>query len=510
MKFFIVFIFTSINLSVHCQNKIIICGKIKSQKKWNINIYEPINGYYNLASFNMPGDTVKIIDSDSIHKIIKLDSPSFVEIYFKNDKDQFLTLTNLLLFPGDSIHLNIDLTYDSPNAIQYHGSNAKGQTLFNEINYDPYEKYIPVFDALDKLPSSRKSFISEVDDAALLVNNRFDSLRKMNLISIKFQEYMNICFKSLFYNEVVNRLLRKSKKSQQISKQEKYLIISTLFKKLKATDPKIKGIYLSLFYINNYFNFLACKKLKLNNIADLTKDARAYTLNYNKYLVNNDFVPFTYIENKIKREDLWALEILGLYNWMPGKYGKAIIAQFDSIFPNSKWSTYLVSQFKSKHSEKNIGYKLQTPIKYIDTLKQINTIPDLLAELPLDKAIFIDIWASWCSPCIANFGFNQIIDSFLLSNNIEKLYISLDNQDDISKWKNAINRYMLGGYHILANENLKIQIKKDIYHSLENSGMPIPKYILIDKNGKIALEDTYSPENFEILSKQILEALSSK
>ena len=67
-------------------------------------------------------------------------------------------------------------------------------------------------------------------------------------------------------------------------------------------------------------------------------------------------------------------------------------------------------------------------------------------------------------PCVAAFGYNQQLDTFLINNNNnQRLYISLDGLPNYLKWKQAIDKYATGGYHVLANDTLIKDIKQSIY-----------------------------------------------
>jgi hypothetical protein len=187
MKLIITFFLTLVCIKSSSQTKSIICGKVKSNGKFFINFYEPINGYYNVAFFDTSKQNSALVNTtDSVYKSIQLDKPSFIKIYFRDENNQFITTSDLLLFPGDSLHINFDLTVNNPNAIQYEGSNAMGQKLFNEINYQPYNKFIPLFDALDRLPANKKTLVKEIDSIVLSVISRFDTLQKKSFITYKY------------------------------------------------------------------------------------------------------------------------------------------------------------------------------------------------------------------------------------------------------------------------------------------------------------------------------------
>jgi thiol-disulfide isomerase/thioredoxin len=129
-------------------------------------------------------------------------------------------------------------------------------------------------------------------------------------------------------------------------------------------------------------------------------------------------------------------------------------------------------------------------------------------KLPENKPLFFDFWATWCTPCVAAFGFNRDLDTFLINKNIERVYVSFDGIYSYAKWREAINKYALGGYHILANDSLKDDIKHIIYHEKgKNDPMGIPRYVLVNK-GKVVIDDAISPTELDLLKKQIVEVLN--
>lgn len=112
------------------------------------------------------------------------------------------------------------------------------------------------------------------------------------------------------------------------------------------------------------------------------------------------------------------------------------------------------------------------------------------------KAVLVDVWATWCGPCQRESPYlEKIKTEFSANDNIAFLNVSLDK--NVNTWKK----------HIAKDGRMKgINIVNDgsIYQEYQISG--VPRYILIDKHGKIINYDAESPSSGK-LSEQIRESI---
>ncbi|MFE3867153.1 TlpA family protein disulfide reductase [Flavobacterium sp. LS2P90] len=93
------------------------------------------------------------------------------------------------------------------------------------------------------------------------------------------------------------------------------------------------------------------------------------------------------------------------------------------------------------------------------------------------KTLVIEIWASWCGDCVK--AMPKIKE--LQSNNPDVAYVFISMDKTADKWKIGIEKHELKGEHFMANDQMKGVFGKAIDLDW------IPRYIIIDKKGKIVL-----------------------
>jgi thiol-disulfide isomerase/thioredoxin len=93
------------------------------------------------------------------------------------------------------------------------------------------------------------------------------------------------------------------------------------------------------------------------------------------------------------------------------------------------------------------------------------------------KTIVIEVWASWCGDCVK--AMPKIKE--LQANNPDVAYVFISMDKTADKWKIGIEKHELKGKHYMANDQMKGVFGKAIDLDW------IPRYIILDKTGKIVL-----------------------
>ena len=130
---------------------------------------------------------------------------------------------------------------------------------------------------------------------------------------------------------------------------------------------------------------------------------------------------------------------------------------------------------------------LQTDIKDLNEAQYSNETFNSILDQYKGKVVYLDFWASWCGPCKKEMPYSQNLQEEFKGQDVVFLYLSVDR--NAQQWLSMIEKLQITGEHYRANS--------DVHQELNNqfNVRSIPRYVLIDKKGKVVSANATRPSN---------------
>lgn len=464
--------------------------KFIAAKEKKVTVQLPVNG----TTF-YPSRKEMWFDKDSI-LILNFKVDKIANIYLGNSEKRF----NFFIEPGHAT-IVFDFNKKGNEIIQYQGANEAGQALLRQKTYTFYQSRANKYYKADSTASGMMALLATDEQKELLpydkllqegkITKTFYQLVKDNLAS----DYAAIAahVPLMFYFAT----LKPGNKA--VFKQE----FKDLWAKVYQDYPVNSGNGLNAvdfyYYVQYYSNYYAGKYLPEKNggtVKEIPANEDAY--------FKNSYAGFEKdLTGKVREYVLANFLFIELFQ---KKYQPVLVElfnKFKATYPKSAYSPYLqpmadeVLQF-----HQNAKQDFATDQKIMANYSQINSLDELMTKFK-GKTVFVDLWATWCGPCKAEFEYGHELEKFLAAKGVEMLYISMDKDEADQQWKDMVKYYKLTGNHIRTNQALQTDLINKLW---EGKGYAIPRYLIL-KDGKLVVASALRPSDKEKLYKQIEQYL---
>lgn len=498
------------------ESQLLLSGKFEGLSNTKGAFYfKPLDGFHNIYY-----EPIEIpLKGDSFQINISLKEPCFLNLSLPQGNG----ILSLFVVPGDSIKVNTSFKRNENNKssldrIEFIGSNAQGHHLYTSIKAQFNQQHI----IKSIFKESKFSSINEFTENCFLtldtIADKFKRLVERGIVSEYFatRAMMDIMAYSLshilttFQSFAIRDINLDDTKMPDIYRN-RYRINKDIYNKKNLETFKRKTYVkyppkddlvinsgLGLLYVQNYYKDVFEGLMKIDASYDSTFLSLCEDCKY-----------FGYSKGKLL-EYQWAR----ILHWVAitesdYKNLELNISAFERSFPNSVVLPYLRKRFSVALASNMPQNKDTGNIEFLNA--EYNSLSKLASINFKDQYVFVDIWATWCSPCVQEFIYKSQLDSLLANKKISLLYISIDKESEKVKWGNFVSYKKLYGTHYLGNQQLLDDIKKNVF---QGSPITIPRYILIDKKGKITGIDLPRPSDIKQLAfeidKLLLEKHSSK
>ena len=172
-----------------------------------------------------------------------------------------------------------------------------------------------------------------------------------------------------------------------------------------------------------------------------------------------------------------------LTNYMQWRGAEQIDPLMD-IFNRRVSSTELQEKIKKDYEEWSRVLKGKTIPEF--TFLDIDSKEIALSSFK-GKYVYIDCWATWCGPCKQQLPFLQKLEQKYKGKDI--VFVSISSDSDRDKWKKMVKDQKLGGVQLIK----KLPTDSDFSNLFMINA--IPRFIILDKDGKVFDANTTRPSD---------------
>ena len=243
------------------------------------------------------------------------------------------------------------------------------------------------------------------------------------------------------------------------------------------------------------------KSLKLDNYEDYKKQP------YFRYLTNSiwsnrineahDVDGMLNVLRKVPSQDLAISLVNGFYSKISSKEerSKDYLDLIKRVTKHQPFIDAAEKKFKEIMLSKNLNEGDISPdFNYENVDGKKISLSDLKG-----KYVYIDVWATWCGPCIKQVPYLKKLEERYHNKNIVFVSISVDKEKSKVAWKQMIIDKELGGLQLFADKSFD----SDFMNAYAVNS--IPRFILIDTEGKIV--NTEAPRPSFDKTKNLLDNL---
>lgn len=415
----------------------------------------------------------------------------------------FFEFQEFLIHKGDSIVMSFDKS--KPVVIKYSSfkyapNDFNVENMLNKISSEAYA-YVGKSDDIQM--TSFKYFFDDPKESAnqlkraapdkvkalerLEVRVSKDLLPSMNTLQKEAQQALD----SLLLSQQISQPIYDFYKSKYANLLLKLEIMAESKDSTTAAN-EINKIFDNKTYVDEYFNQCLESFRKVNYLSKIIpfeqgmiRDPRgSFTLSKNSKLLNPK------VKDRLLFLNLGIID--ACFHDELEEYLKLLVenASDASITEKAK------SKFK-----KDILPSTTPSNLHLLTLSQNQTTIEELIKNKKGKIVYLDFWASWCGPCIEEMKYSRSLIQEYEGKNLEVVFLSLD--DTFQKWEKAAARQ-----NISLGNCLKILNSKGSSFIQEYKITTIPRYMIIDKDGKVINGNAPRPSDPKI--KQLFDELLKK
>jgi len=413
--------------------------------------------------------------------------PLFFSLTDKTDNDrEFEHIENKISFPANTNYVELSQSLDlEPQPVfwcragmLYHITGQQRGTAVAQLNCsDPTADHeVGFFRSLSDslgLNLGGLAYMSQIKDfykrgiytqkSKELYDKKMDFLsryQKTHPVSPQFSEMCRTYFFINYLNNLSFAAKREISRTDSLNK-----IILDARSKIQNDDLLFSRSYR---HFCNSYNWILARQMYHRDSVGIGEMYKCATVNFTGK--TKDYLLFAIIRDNLKN-----------------KQTDPLLAGFYKECTDETYKSYIRDNLSAKNTT-TTNDLLLTPGGVKTTLQQV-------INRHKGKKIYIDFWASWCSPCRAMMKKSDALHN-RYKDKVVFLYISIDK--DFSAWKKASKEEQL-------SDNCSFCISSEAGFLKKYAVKSIPRYMLLDKNGQIITDNAPRPDSAAELDRMVGE-----
>lgn len=442
----------------------IISGKI-----FNLEVYPNTKEIF--------AEVVDFRDRKTVFKdSINADGTFKIELSLYNAQDIKLSLVleKLILYPGDSIFINFD--FNDLSYANFSGDRSKE----NKDLHDFYWNY-PVSGFYSREKMDIPDFKKYCDSIKTVAFNHLNGFIKKTKPSLEIQEWIKNQINIKYYTAILSY---PNFKFSWLNKESYYEWIEM--------TGFLRNVENNIDLTQSVFNSDAYDMISYYHSVFLN----LYVIKENRSYVHEELDS---IISKHTDETLKQF-VLGqsFYRFLCGN-SVSVVDSYKHIFDNHIKIPFIKEPLNDyyQNSKQNIENP-QMASDAILTKMGVNgkNLLDSIIHENKGKVLFVDLWATWCGPCLNGMKTAKEIMPRYKDKDIEFIFLCVNSSEE--NWRGILSKYKVGGKHYYCDN----EQSKDIRSALGVEG--IPHYMIINKNGHIVQTKSSDLKNSQGIIDKLL------
>lgn len=439
--------------------------------------------------------------ADQLQYPSKIDSLGYFKVGFKRYYPQdvmisYITNFRVIVHPGDSLYVEFDGSTNKRTEIfktsKYFGESAESNKQLSKYLLGYFENH-PNFEVLEKYERllSPADYILFQDSIRHSMELRRDQFIKEHAPNEEVIRWIN----SSIWVDYCEFLFQYPRKHRDYNELPFAWNVDDSYWSFLDSVPNLDLETLiysnSRAFINQYLHFYIWETARRN--------AGSISMSNADSLLIQAILELTPDEGLIRQ-----LTFNEYVNSRFSKYDLTVFENYKAEIHDVITEAYLIEPINLRYLA--LREIIEKPVFAKDI--EVNTISDASASAiwdriladGKDRVIYIDCWATWCSPCIGEIpSSNQMMEEFR-DKNVEFVFLCLDSEEN--KWRYVLADKQFEGQHYFLNDAQGAYFKE----LLDIRGFPT--YVIIDQSGRIVRSGSDlrpSHESTKTIIKEMIE-----